>query len=155
MQRSDFELKKIKLLDNGGTEMISRVTFNDQTVNHADQTVKSTVEPHDDLVTPIRSLKKYLQKVVPLSPGFEDRIKATGIALSGKDENVGVIITGKYETPSGKIVAINSDRITLEGSAYGFEEEMSVLLDTIADECYLYAIEGKKAQLSLFEPKDE
>jgi hypothetical protein len=155
MERSNFELKKVKILDNGGTEMISRVTYADQTVNHADNTVKSTVEPHDDLVTPIRELKKYLQKVVPLSKGFEDRIKATGIALSGKDENVGVIITGKYETPSGKVVAINSDRITLEGSAYGFEEEMAVLLDTIADECYLYAYECKQAQLSLFTPEGE
>jgi hypothetical protein len=155
MQRSDFELKKIELLDNGGTKMISRVTFNDQTVNHADPNVKNTTEPHDDLVLPIRSLKKYLQKVVLLSPGFEDRIKATGIALSGKDESVGVIITGKYETPSGKIVAINSDRIALEGTAYGFEEEMSVILDTIADECYLYTYERKQAIVSLFEPKDE
>jgi hypothetical protein len=152
--REAFKMLKVKLLENGGVKLKSRIDFNGGTsVNHESGEKEITTEPHEDLSNPIKGMKKFLLQIFPFKSGAEDRVKATGVAISGMDENRGAIITGTYETPSGRVVAINSDRIPLGASTYGFEEELAGMVDVIEDECFLYAHEGKCSQMEIAFPE--
>lgn len=75
-------------------------------------------------------------------------LTVTGIALSGQEDNEGVIITGMYNNGNTNI-AKNTPRITFNRDTYGFEEELMSLCDELVEETRKYAVEGKSAQLTM------
>lgn len=74
-----------------------------------------------------------------------EKIKVTGVALSGKDKNRGVVITGTYDGQ-----AINSRNIKYSGTKFGFEADLEDIVDSICDETYAFVFKGKRAQQEMF-----
>lgn len=80
---------------------------------------------------------------------LEGKITVTGVSISGKEENKGLIITGKLKTATGHEVAVNSQRIKFNGTKYGFEEDMEQLILDLESEVFEYVINSKQAQLEM------
>lgn len=75
-------------------------------------------------------------------------INVSGCIISGEDKRRGVKITG-----TNRGLAINSPKLLFVGTKYGFEKDLEDLADALEDELYEFVFNGKKAQLSAFEPK--
>lgn len=84
-----------------------------------------------------------------------DKIEVTGISLSGKYENVGVVLTGVFVADTNQKMAINTHRMKLKEIKYGFEEELEEMVGSIEREVYAFLFRGKKAQLELFDEQGE
>ena len=155
IQRESFKLKKIKLLASGGVQYNDCITIGtpEGTTNRDSGTRENTTEPAETLVNPIRGLKDQLKAVFPFKSGFDDKVRANGISISGEDDNRGIVITGTFEVLSGRTVAINSDRILFnsdEGSPYGIDLPLlEETVEIIENEAFEYIYNGKKAQLSI------
>ena len=71
-------------------------------------------------------------------------IEIRGISLSGKDDNVGVVISGLFTVANNYKTAINSPRIKFNSDSFGFEEELENIISEIEQETYLFLFKGKK-----------
>lgn len=78
-------------------------------------------------------------------------IKVIGLSLSGKDENVGVVLTGTIISPNNQKMAINTHRMNFSDALYGFEIDMEEIVGQIERGVYLFLFKGKKAQLEIFD----
>ena len=80
-----------------------------------------------------------------------DNIRITGVALSGIDENRGIIITATFTADTNQVMAINTHRIKFVGkSHYGFEEDIEKVVESLEKEVFEFIYEGKAAQLEIF-----
>lgn len=153
INRGQFSLKKLKLLANGGVMYNDCITLGseDGIVNRDSGNREKTTEPAETLTNPVRSLKEQLKAVFPFKSGFDDKVKATGISISGEGDNRGIVITGTFEVLSGRTVAINSDRITFSGETpYGIDLPLlEETVEIIEDEAFEYIYNGKKAQMTI------
>lgn len=82
---------------------------------------------------------------------IEAKISVTGLSLSGKDDNVGVIIIATFTADSNQKMAINTHRMKFSDTRYGFEEEMEEIVGEIETEVYKFLFKGKKQQLEIFD----
>lgn len=173
--KEKFSLNKVKLTKDGGAAVsyeVEEVMGNEsyrETYN-----VESSKDVHPDLRTAVNELKDVMVallnfNVVPNAlkdvtdndirtkidnavDVIGSRIIITGILMSGVDDNVGVIITAKMKVDGSNCeVAINSCRIKLGDSTYGFEEALQNSVAKIEEEVYSFLFENKKAQLELFD----
>lgn len=152
------------------------------TENHE---IESTKTPHPDFLNALQKLKtfmarvhgftsleqirntkvqkqeeknafKVLAKVLDRARDLAlENLNMTGISLSGKSDMLQVIITGTNTTGSNKKVAINSERLSLAGTTYGFEEELEAVIGEIEEEVLSFLFDGKKAQPELFDNEEE
>ncbi len=175
--RDGFTLIKVKLIKGGEIEIHykSEESDNDTSIYLEDSTSKLTKVPHPDLTSKLAAAIPYLAKVwsqtvfqttvnekdfQATKPQKElakkavhaliEQITVTGIALSGKNDNKGVIITGTKKADSGMVMAMNSHRIKFGTSSWGFETELEDLCDIIEEEVYLYLYDGKASQQEMF-----
>lgn len=158
---------------------------NKDVVNEKSFQQKNPMVPHPDLMQSIEKLDIYLAKVYGLNrmdairgsaelsnkeaAAFKDlkkiidaankeqldRTSVTGIAISGEDKNLGVIITGTYACDNNIDSAINSPRIKLVGETFKFEADLAELVDKIVEETFCYLFENKRADPELFGDDDE
>jgi hypothetical protein len=179
--KESFDLQKIKLLKGGGVHSVSKLTVKtDGSFHEIDRDEKTPIVPHPELVDPIRNLKEKLLiscnylgiKTIIDSEEFKaskeqkaaaqkhfdiikDKTTVTGIHVSGKDKNRGVIISGVIKAENASNIAINSPRLRFESEVYGFEQELHMECDLIEDETYEYLFNGKKQQMDInFDDKD-
>lgn len=172
-----FQLSKVKVISGGGLDVhfeteetcgaeVYRETYH----------LSSSKEIHPDLKKLLDRLKPIMARVYHLSffrslmetPEFKAtkkqqelaeeafkevlaKLDVTGISLSGKDSNVGVVLTGVFTADSNQKMAINSHRMKFSDTRYGFEEEMESIIGDIESEVYAFLFKGKKAQLELFD----
>ena len=176
-----FNLSKVKVISGGGLD----VTFQVEEVIGAEVYLEnyhlaSSKEIHPDLKKLFDSLKPIMARIYHLSffrslletPDFKatkkqkdlaeeafsevmNKITITGVLLSGKDDNVGVVITGTFTADSNQKMAINSIRMKFSDERYGFEEEMEGIIGEIEREVYAFLFKNKKAQLTLFDEHGE
>ena len=172
----DFNLSKVKLLPKGGIQAEYQVTqIVDGETSLIDRNETCTRDVHPDLLAMFTDLRTIVARVfnitsfltllesdemkLPeskkmLARNFADeliqKIEVRGVAWSGSDDNVGVVITSVFETPNGLKTCINTPRIKLAQISFGFEEELEMIADAIKKEVYAYLFRGKQAQLSLF-----
>ena len=174
---SAFSLSKVKVITDGGLD----VHFEVEEVCGAEiyresYHVSSTKEIHPDLQKLFDKLKPIMARLYHLSffrslletPDFKatkkqcelaeeafgevlKKLKVTGISLSGKDENVGVVLTGIFTADSNQKMAINSHRMKFSDERYGFEEEMEAIIGDIETEVYAFLFKNKKQQMELFD----
>ena len=172
----DFQLEKVKLVNNGGicahydvTEVVGGMSY----TNH--YVVDNGMDVHPDLarlfvdlrpivarVFNINSFLSFIEdsankipaKIQEQARGFAgellNNIEVRGVSFSGKDDNVGVVITAVYTTANGLKTCINTPRIKMATISFGFEEELEEIVGKIEREVYAYLFDGKQAQLSLF-----
>ena len=176
-----FNLCKVKVVSGGGLD----VTFEVEEaigaeVYRENYHLASSKEIHPDLQKLFDRLKPIMARVYHLSffrslletPDFKAtkkqkelaeeafkeviaKLNVTGVALSGKDDNVGVILTGTFTADSNQKMAINSHRMKFSDTRYGFEEEMEEIIGEIESEVYAFLFKNKKAQLTLFDEHGE
>lgn len=80
-----------------------------------------------------------------------EKIEVRGVSLSGKDDNVGCVITGLFNVINNQKTCINSPRMKFANVVYGFEEELEEIISRMESEVYLFLFKGKKAELELFD----
>lgn len=104
------------------------------------------------LETPeFKATKKQQEQAEIAYKEIEAKISVTGLSLSGKDDNVGVIITATFTADSNQKMAINTHRMKFSDTRYGFEEEMEEIVGEIETEVYKFLFKGKKQQLEIFD----
>jgi hypothetical protein len=175
-KKNSFELSKVKFLKGGGLDVHYNVTevIDDESYTNKYH-VESAKDVHPDLIELFVRIKPILARVFNITSFLtcistddfkankmqkeiaEDfakemmnNIEVRGISLSGKDDNVGVIITGLFTTYNNQKTCINSPRIKLSVESFGFEEELEEIVTEIEEEVYDFLFKGKKAQLELF-----
>lgn len=176
-----FNLCKVKVVSGGGLD----VTFEVEEaigaeVYRENYHLASSKEIHPDLQKLFDRLKPIMARVYHLSffrslletPDFKAtkkqkelaeeafkeviaKLTVIGVALSGKDDNIGVILTGTFTADSNQKMAINSHRMKFSDTRYGFEEEMEEIIGEIEREVYSFLFKNKKAQLTLFDEHGE
>jgi hypothetical protein len=108
-------------------------------------TIEDTEEPHPDLKTTLFKLKPFLAETHHLDKEKHEYVAPTGFKLSGEDGTI-CIITGTLITPSGKVVAINSDAIDLSGESYSFLDKLTKVIELLTQEAEAFFFDGKVAQ---------
>lgn len=176
-----FSLIKCKLLANEALDVHFEYEEVAASANYVQKEhVESPVIPHPDLTTKLQALKPHVAKVYGFafirelvsSEDFKatdaqlnysekfyqtlvEKIRVTGIALSGKEDAKGCIITAVMKSQTNSSMAINTHRISFKSTTYGFEDDLKVICDDIENEVFRYLFEGKQAQLSLFPEGEE
>lgn len=175
-QEHNFNLSKIKTLPGGGLRINYQVTQNvagETALIDRDETSSRLIHPDlQDLFDALRPIvgrvfgfTSFLTLVEgkemgltegkkALARAFADellkRIEIRGIALSGSEEKRGVIITAVLETSERVKTCINTPRLQLATETFGFEEQLTEIVEKISAEVQAYLFKGKQAQLSLF-----
>lgn len=174
---NSFALSKVKTISGGGLDVHFEVEEAcGAEVYRENYHLSSSKEIHPDLKKLFDQLKPILARVYHLSffrslietPDFKAtkkqqelaeeafkevlaKLDVTGISLSGKDNNVGVVLTGTFTADSNQKMAINSHRMKFSDTRYGFEEEMEEIIGNIETEVYAFLFKNKRAQLELFD----
>lgn len=172
-----FALSKVKVISGGGLDVHFEVEEAcGAEVYRENYHLSSSKEIHPDLKSLFDQLKPIMARVYHLSffrslletPDFKAtkkqqelaekafkevlrKLDVTGISLSGKDNNVGVVLTGTFTADSNQKMAINSHRMKFSDTRYGFEEEMEAIIGKIETEVYAFLFKNKRAQLELFD----
>ena len=176
-----FQLSKVKVISGGGLDVHFEVEETcGAEVYRETYHLSSSKEIHPDLKKLFDQLKPIMARVYHLSffrslmetPEFKAtkkqqelaeeafseviaRLKVTGVALSGKDNNVGVVLTGTFTADSNQKMTINSHRMKFSDERYGFEEEMEDIVSKIESEVYQFLFKNKKQQMELFDEHGE
>lgn len=172
-----FALSKVKVISGGGLDVHFEVEEAcGAEVYRENYHLSSSKEIHPDLKSLFDQLKPIMARVYHLSffrslletPDFKAtkkqqelaekafkevlrKLDVTGISLSGKDNNVGIVLTGTFTADSNQKMAINSHRMKFSDTRYGFEEEMEAIIGKIETEVYAFLFKNKRAQLELFD----
>ena len=77
-------------------------------------------------------------------------ITVKSVTLSGKDDNVGCIISGEMEVKHGLKVTLITPRLKYNEEIFGFEHELGTILTALQKEIYAYLFQGKQAELEVF-----
>lgn len=176
-KENQFALSKVKLLKDGGIDVHYEVTEVIATESYTNQYhVTSAKDIHPDLQNLFDDLAPIMGRVFNITsflsmvetPEFNatktqkqtaeefadeclKNIEVRGVSLSGKGDNIGVVLTGLFTTANGQKTAINSPRMKYNTESFGFEEELERIVNEIEDEVYAFLFKGKKAQLELFD----
>jgi hypothetical protein len=179
-ERSRFKLEKIKIVSGGGVSMkfkTTRVIGSDSYEDTED--LKSSKEAHPDLVDLFTKMRAMVGQIIGLtsirevvnSPKFGGdkiqskaidsyidemlkKIKITGISISGKDKNKGVVITSTYQVDNKQVIALNTPRIMLSAESRGFEQDLENLVEEIENESFEFCFKNKVANPEMFDYKD-
>ena len=154
MKREEFNLTDITLQSGGGCEIKAIAKTETPTGVETDEIHRKLNRVvHPDMRDPFKTGVEVLFKVL----GFDkmpkgkheeqmEKLSCHSVKVRGTEEHPHVIITGKLET-NGTRIAINSPKVKVDGN--GYNVDLSVMVDTLADEAYRYLYEGKKAQTEI------
>lgn len=175
--KENFSLSKVKLTKTGGLDVHYSVNEKLGSEFYRNKYhIMSSKDVHPDLRKLFRRLNPIVARVFNIGsfvsevieiPAFNaseeqkelakdyakscvDRVSVKGLSISGKDENIGVVISGLYETDELVKTAICTPKINYSTEVFGFESELEDIVYDIEDEVYKFLFEGKKAQLELF-----
>lgn len=149
--KANFHLTKVKLDPQTGLAVNYQITITEgDDACVIDRAESSSREVHPDLKQAIEELRGIVCDTFGLPEDVAERIEPRGVAYSGNGKARGVVITAILEAVNGTKAALNTPRIKVEQSSFGFEEELSAMVDVISNEVYAYLFEGKQARLSLF-----
>ena len=76
-------------------------------------------------------------------------ITVIGVSWSGEGDKRAIVISCKYKSVPGQIVALNTPRILLATEKLGIEEDCEEITNRLRQEVYEYIFEGKQDQLEL------
>lgn len=79
-----------------------------------------------------------------------ERITVKSVTLSGKDDNIGCIISGEMGVKHGLKVTVITPRLKYNEEVFGFEAELQSVLTALQKEIYAYLFQGKQAKLEVF-----
>lgn len=179
--KTNFKLNKLKLISGGGLS----VEYTLQEVIGADtyqskQKQDSTKQAHPDLEENLLALAPMVAQVfcftnardMMMAPAFKadvlqkeamakfvdfihDKIRITGISISGEEAKRGVVITASFAVDNNQRVAINTPRILLSSESRGFEEKLAGIVDSLESESYEFIYNSKVANPEIFDYSGE
>ncbi len=83
-----------------------------------------------------------------------DSIDVRSISIKGENDKIAVVISSVLSC-KGNATALNTPRIPLSRSTYGFEVALAESVDEIEEEVFQYLFSGKEAQIQMnFEEND-
>lgn len=171
-----FKLSKVQLKDNGCIKVNYEVCENVGDIEYTNKyKIESTKGIHQDMKYLFSCLVDVLAdtcnvyKLVDTVclPKFEatdeqraiarEELETTiegmtvkSVTLSGKDNNVGCIISGEMEVKHGLKVTLITPRLKYNEEIFGFEHELGTVLMSLQKEIYAYLFQGKQAELEVF-----
>lgn len=171
-----FKLSKVQLKDNGCIKVNYEICESVGGVEYTNKyKIESTKEIHPDMKHLFACLVDVLadtcnvyklvdtvclskfeatdeQKVIA-----REELEATiegmtvkSVTLSGKDDNVGCIISGEMEVKHGLKVTLITPRLKYNEEIFGFEHELGSVLMSLQKEIYAYLFQGKQAELEVW-----
>lgn len=171
VDRSNFKLNKVKLIKNGGLDIhyVAITTDEDGSVSEERTHTEKTATPLTSLTDCFRAAQEYVASVynidfmrqvvsqdkVPFEREHAELVETTyklnilenlhvyGFTKSGRKKNVGCVISAKFKSPAGYVMAMNTHNIKFNSSAYGFEQELEELWAKLEHEVYNYVILNK------------
>ena len=178
---NNFALNKVKVIKDGGldvhyevVEVVGAETYTNK------YHIESAKDTHPDLKELFKRLRPIMGRVFnitsfktlvatdefkardkqkELAENFAEqcleKIEVRGVSLSGKDDKVGVVLTGLFTVANEQKVCINSPRLRFSTETWGFEEELQSIVADIESEVYAFLFKGKKAELTLFGDDEE
>ena len=184
MKKEDFTLRSLKI--NGGIVTVDYTEKLTQggTVQEVEKSEKRLRTPHPDLTKAFQMLNVFVARATHLDAldvvrgfieGSEkgkdakvflaqmqqnqqeilDSIDIRGLHVKGANEKVAVIISAVLSV-KGLATSINTPRISLSRSTFGFEVGLSESIDEISNEVFQYLFSGKESQQQLnFEEHDD
>lgn len=173
---SSFKLSKVQLQGNGSVKVNYEICESVGGVEYTNKyKIESTKEIHPDMKHLFACLVDVLadtcnvyklvdtvclskfeatdeQKAIAREETEADteRITVKSVTLSGKDDNIGCIISGEMEVKHGLRVTVITPRLKYNEEVFGFESELQSVLTALQKEIYAYLFKGKRAQLELF-----
>jgi hypothetical protein len=173
---SQFSVAKVKLAKGGGltihyevTEVIGEESYTNKFMVESAKDIHPDLQKCFDNLRPIMARIYHLTSFLSLieTPDFKSsakqkelgrafgeelakNIEMRGVSYSGKDDNIGIVLTALMTSGNNQKCAINSPRLRFSSEVYGFEEELETICQTIEVEVYEFLWKGKKAQLDLF-----
>lgn len=141
-----FELKSFKL---GGMGVDCKYTVSetddDNVTTEQEYHVKVTRPVHPDLR---KLFDEDLTAIAREILGIE-AVEPTGISFAGRNDNIGVAISGKIYTKFGD-VTFKTPRIKYMITESEVAAKLTVFADAIVDEANAYLFENKTAELEVF-----
>lgn len=149
MNENCFSLDKVKFPKDGGIELKYSITENvngNSFLNHFKVTFTENI--HKDLADLFGLLVPVVAEVFTIVN--IEKLEVDGVTLSGLDKNFGVVINAQYLASNGLLAKINTPRIKLANTTFGFEEALHAIVKNIEHEVYQYLFYNKRAKLSVF-----
>lgn len=166
---AEFDLQKVKLNKKG-----LDVSFWEKGNNNEMITIESDTLPHPDLTDKLAEFKELFAESMETLDGWEfarennrkneealraairgrqeeiDRFTVSGVVLKGKNEYLGISITGYRSTENGK-VGITSPTIRFTDADDNINAPATDLFDDLQKEIWMYLFKGKKLQPDLMD----
>lgn len=120
--------------------------------NNRLETISKSAELSGEEGKAFKTLKKILEKA---QQEQLDRYSVIGIELYGKEKSFSCRIVANYATDQKKDEKIKTPKIVLEGSIYGFEQELAGWIDKLVEEVFCYLFENKRADPELFDQDED
>lgn len=153
MKRENFELESIKATREGVTAKYKETIPVKDGVKYMNHNPETDIEPTSDLLDLFDQLIDPVRKAY----GLDKKAKVTvhKVAVSGKDQLKGCVITGKLESWNGSKLALNTPRITFSSEKIGLEAAVMGIVEKIEDEAFNYFVNHKYANPTLFDVKED
>lgn len=171
-----FKLSKVQLQGNGSVKVNYEICESVGGIEYTNKyKIESTKEIHQDMKHLFACLVDVLADTCNVYnlvdtvclPKFEatdeqraiarEELEATiegmmvkSVTLSGKDDNVGCIISGEMEVKHGLKVTLITPRLRYNEEIFGFEHELGTVLMSLQREIYAFLFQGKQAELEVF-----
>ena len=166
---AEFDLQKVKLNKKG-----LDVSFWEKGNNNEMITIESDTLPHPDLTDKLAEFKELFAESMETLDGWEfarennrkneealraairgrqeeiDRFTVSGVVLKGKNEYLGIAITGYRSTENGK-AGITSQIIRFTEAEDNINAQATDLFDDLQKEIWMYLFKGKKLQPDLMD----
>lgn len=170
LEVKNFDLVKLKVNSKGGLN----VSFYEKGNNNELFLVESDNQPHPDFTEKLAQLKEVFALSLGILDGWSfarennrkndevlrdamrlykeeiERCNVTGLVLVGKDQYLGLKLTGSLKCIVGS-VGLASPNIRFDGEELGVEAQSKILFEDIQKEVWLYLFKNKKAQLDLID----
>ena len=117
----------------------------DGIVSRNEYHVKKSNPIHGDLSKLMKDLTEIAKKIIKI----DNTILALCFSFSGKDDNIGIVIKGFFESKFGR-VKFAIPRIKFKTSESEEAARLTVFADAVVAEVYAYLFENKTADMGIF-----
>lgn len=148
MSENVFQLKKLSLAnDEVDCKFVIRETSDDGFVIVKENHVKDSRLVHKDLSNLFLELLPIVADVFRWS--IDGNIKVTGVAFAGKEENIGMTISGFYSSAAGT-TKFKTPRIKFKAGDTEICAKLTVIADALVRETEAYLLHQKTAEMGTF-----
>lgn len=143
-----FELKAIQLGLPVDCKYIASETTDDNIKSENEYHVKVSRLIHDDLQDLFdNDLAAIVCDILTVTSEYP--VIPTGITFAGKNDNIGIRITGDIVTTFGR-VKFKTPRIKYKIGETKVDAQLTILADKLINEVYAYLFENKMAEMEVF-----